>query len=121
MPEVAPKSGTAALDYHIGLSAGYSITARLETTYTGQRYSLAFPNPYEATGTYIPMAAYALTNVRVGIKSGDTWSATVFVNNVFNKHAQLESMVTENEPQPDFTRIETNQPLTAGVDLTYKY
>ena len=121
MPEVAPESGTAALDYHIGLSAGYSFTARLETTYTGQRYSLAFPNPYEATGTYIPMAAYELTNVRVGIKSGDTWSATVFVNNVFNKHAQLESMFTENEPQPDFTRIETNQPLTAGVDLTYKY
>jgi two-component system KDP operon response regulator KdpE len=27
-------------------------------------------------------------------------------------------MFTENEPQPDFTRIETNQPLTAGVDLT---
>jgi hypothetical protein len=45
----------------------------------------------------------------------------LFVNNVTNKHAQLESMFTENEPQPDFTRIETNQPLTAGVDLTYRY
>jgi hypothetical protein len=30
-------------------------------------------------------------------------------------------MFTENEPQPDFTRIETNRPLTAGVDLTYRY
>jgi hypothetical protein len=30
-------------------------------------------------------------------------------------------MFTENEPQPDFTRVETNQPLTAGVDLTYRF
>ena len=45
----------------------------------------------------------------------------MFVNNVTNKHAELESMFTENEPQPDFTRIVTNQPLTAGVDLTYRF
>ena len=29
--------------------------------------------------------------------------------------------VSENEPQPSFTRIETNQPLTAGVDLNYRF
>jgi len=67
------------------------------------------------------MAAYDLTNVRAGVEFGRTWSATLFVNNVFNKHAQLESMFTENEPQPDFTRIETNQPLTAGVALTLRF
>lgn len=121
LPEVAPESGTAGLSYTTGLGGGYSFTARLENTFTGARYSLEFPNPYEATGTYVQLASYDLTNIRAGIKSGDTWSATVFVNNVFNKHAQLESMFTENEPQPDFTRIETNQPLTAGIDLTYRY
>jgi hypothetical protein len=30
-------------------------------------------------------------------------------------------MFTENEPQPDFTRSENNQPLSAGVDLNYRY
>jgi hypothetical protein len=30
-------------------------------------------------------------------------------------------MFTENEPQPSFTRIETNQPLTGGVDFTYRF
>jgi len=30
-------------------------------------------------------------------------------------------MFTENEPQPDFTRIETNQPRTGGIDLTYRF
>jgi hypothetical protein len=62
-----------------------------------------------------------LASFRAGVKFRDTWSATLIVNNLTNKHAQLESMFTENEPQSDFTRIETNQPLTGGVDLTYRF
>jgi iron complex outermembrane recepter protein len=121
LPDVAPENGTAALVYFRPLNDYYSFTARVETTYTGRRYSLSFPNPYEASGEYIPMAAYALTNIRAGLQFGDRYTATLFVNNVLNKHAQLESMFTENEPQPDFTRIETNQPLTAGIDLTFRF
>ena len=45
----------------------------------------------------------------------------MFVNNLTNKHAQLESMFTGKEPQPDFTPIVTNQPLTGGVELTYRF
>jgi iron complex outermembrane receptor protein len=121
MPDVAPENGTVALVYFRPLNDYYSFTARVETTYTGRRYSLSFPNPYEASGEYIPMAAYALTNMRAGLQFGDRYTASLFVNNVLNKHAQLESMFTENEPQPDFTRIETNQPLTAGIDLSFRF
>jgi outer membrane receptor protein involved in Fe transport len=121
LPEVAPVSGTAALTYLVPLNGSYTFSARLENTYTGRRYSLAFQNPYEASGVYIPMAAYALTHIRAGIQLRDTWSATLFVNNLCNKRAQLESMFTENEPQPDFTRIETNQPLTAGIDINLRF
>jgi outer membrane receptor protein involved in Fe transport len=121
MPEVAPESGTVALNYFKPLSGSYAFTARLENSYTGPRYSIFFSNPYEFTGTYRQLPGYDLINVRAAIKFRDTWSATLFVNNLTNKHAQLESMFTENEPQPDFTRIETNQPLTAGADLTYRF
>jgi iron complex outermembrane recepter protein len=121
LPEVAPVSGTAALSYSVPLSGSCAFTARLENSYTGPRYSIFFSNPYEFVGTYRQLPSYDLVNVRAGVKFGDKWSATLFVDNVFNKHAQLESMFTENEPQPDFTRIETNQPLTAGVDLTYRF
>jgi outer membrane receptor protein involved in Fe transport len=121
MPEVAPESGTVALNYSKPLSSSYTFTARLENAYTGPRYSIYFSNPYEFTGTYRQMPAYDLINVRTGVKFGTTWSATLFVNNLTNKHAQLESMFTENEPQPDFTRIITNQPLTAGVDMSYRF
>jgi outer membrane receptor protein involved in Fe transport len=121
LPEVAPVSGTAALNYALPLTSTYTLTARLEDSYTGPRYSIFFSDPYEFSGIYKQLPGYSLVNFRLGIKSGDKWSATGFVNNLTNKHAQLESMFTENEPQPDFTRIITNQPLTAGVDLTYRF
>jgi iron complex outermembrane recepter protein len=121
MPDVAPVSGTAALSYSIRLTSSYTFTARLENSYTGARYSIFFSNPFEFTGTYRQLPAYDLINVRAGIGFRDRWSATVFGNNLSNKHAQLESMFTENEPQPSFTRIETNQPLTAGIDLNYRF
>jgi outer membrane receptor protein involved in Fe transport len=121
MPEVAPESGTAAVNYSHALGGSYTFTARLENTYTGPRYSIFFSDPYEFTGTYKQLPGYDLINIRTGVSFLNKWSATLFVNNVTNKHAQLESMFTENEPQPDFTRIETNQPLTAGVDLTYRF
>ena len=121
LPEVAPVSGTAALSYSKPLGGSYTFTARLENSYTGARYSISFPNPYEFTGTYTQLASYDLINLRAGVRFRDTWGATLFVNNATNRHVQLESMFTENEPQPDFTRIVTNQPLTAGVDLNYRY
>ena len=121
LPEVAPVSGSAALSYSIPLGRSYTFTARLDNSYTGPRYSIFFSDPYEFTGTYKQLPGYDLVNIRAGIGFRDRWSATLFVNNVTNKHAELESMFTENEPQPDFTRIETNQPLTAGVDLTYRF
>jgi iron complex outermembrane recepter protein len=40
---------------------------------------------------------------------------------VTNKHAELENLYLENEPSAAYNRIITNQPLTAGVDLTYRY
>jgi hypothetical protein len=43
------------------------------------------------------------------------------VNNVFNKHAQLESLYQETLPSAAFNRIVTNQPMTAGIDLTYRF
>jgi outer membrane receptor protein involved in Fe transport len=121
LPEVAPVSGTAALNYAVPISANFTLTARLEDAYTGPHYSIFFSDPYEFSGIYKQLPGYSLVNFRAGLKFKDKWTASGFVNNLTNKHAQLESMFTENEPQPDFTRLITNQPLTAGVDLTYQF
>jgi iron complex outermembrane receptor protein len=122
LPEVAPENGSLALTYSRELTSTYTLTARLDNSYTGVRYSIAFPYQNETTtdsGQYLPLPAYDLTNVRVGVMSTAGWSAALFVDNVFNQHAQLESMFTENLPTTPFNRIETNQPLTGGIDISY--
>jgi pimeloyl-ACP methyl ester carboxylesterase len=45
------------------------------------------------------LPAYDLINVRAGVKFDDKWSATLFVYNLTDKRAHLESMFTENELQ----------------------
>jgi hypothetical protein len=59
--------------------------------------------------------------VRAGISSASGWTASLFVNNLLNKQAQLEYQFAESLPAADFNRIIGNQPLTAGVDLTYHF
>jgi outer membrane receptor protein involved in Fe transport len=120
LSDVAPVTGNVVLSYSKALTARYELKASVENGYTGQRYSLAFPYGYSLNGKYIELPDYDLTNIRVGIQSADGWGASLFVNNLLNKHAQLESLFQETLPSASFTRIVTNQPLTAGIDLTYR-
>jgi outer membrane receptor protein involved in Fe transport len=121
LPEVAKESGTAVLNYSKQINNDLTFTAKAENTYTGKRYSLAFPEPYTPYGAYVPLAGYDLTNLRAGIKYRDSWTVSVFVDNVFNKHAQLENLYPQNLGSAAFNRVITNQPLTAGVDLSAKF
>jgi len=121
LSDVAPVNANVGLSYSKELNASYTLTARLEDAYVGQRYSLAFPFGFSLNGKYIPLPGYSLANARVGVQSTDGWGAALFVNNMFNKHAQLESLFQEALPSAAFNRIVTNQPLTAGIDLTYRY
>jgi outer membrane receptor protein involved in Fe transport len=121
LPEVAPVTADVILSYLKPLTDKYSFTGRVETSYTGSRYSLEFPLGFSTNGEYQQLPGYSLTNFRAGIQSGDGWSATLFVNNAFNKHAQLENLFQLLEATTSFNRVVTNQPLTAGVDLTYRF
>ncbi len=94
-------------------------TAHVENAYVGQRYSLAFPYGFTQNGAYLPLPSYDLTNIRAGIASDDGWTATLYANNVFNKHAQLENLLQETLPSAAFNRVVTNQPLTVGVNFTF--
>jgi len=124
LPEVARVVGSAVLSYTHRLSDSYNFVASVENSYTGPRYSVAFPvesGSFQGNGAWIRMKGYDLTNIRFGIRSVKGWSASLFVNNIFNKRAQLESMFQENLPTPAFNRIVTNQPLTGGIDLTANF
>ena len=120
LSDVAPETGNINLTYARHLADGYTFTARIDDAFVGPRYSIAFPYGYSLNGKYIQLPSYGLTNLRAGIESGARWGASLFVNNLFNKQAQLESLWQETLPSASFNRIITNQPLTIGIDLTYR-
>ena len=120
LSDVAPVTGNFNLTYSRRLTDRYIFNSRVETSYTGGRFSLAFPYGYSLNGKYIRLPSYSLTNLRAGITSKDGWTAALFVNNLFNNRAQLESLFQETLPSAAFNRIVTNQPLTVGVDFSFK-
>jgi iron complex outermembrane receptor protein len=74
------------------------------------------------SGEYSQLPGYELTNFRMGIASQQNeWSVSLFVNNAFNKQASLEFLYSETQPSAAFNRVVSNQPLTGGVDITYRF
>jgi iron complex outermembrane recepter protein len=121
LPDVAPVNGTVNLTYTKGVSDHYTFTSQAEYAYVDHRYSLDFLYGHSANGEYSLLPSYGLANFRAGIESDGGWGAALFVNNAFNKRAQLENLFQETLPSAAFNRVVTNQPLTAGIDLTYRY
>ncbi len=121
LPEVTPFNGTVILGYSKELSDQYTFKAKVENAYTGSHYSLEFPNGFETNGEYGKLPGYDMINIRAGVESRTGWTATLFVNNLTNMHAQMENLFQELEATSTFNRVVTNQPLTAGVDLSFRY
>lgn len=120
LSDVSPVTANVNLEFSRELGTKYTMTARLDAAYVAARYSIAFPYGASLNGEYIQLPSYALTNIRAGIQSSSGWGAALFANNLFNKQAQLESLWQETLPSASFNRIITNQPLTVGIDLTYR-
>ncbi len=120
LSDVAPLTGDINLSYGKAINDTYEFKARIESNYVGRRYSLTFPPGY-GTGAVTPLPSYGFTNIRAGVQSSAGWEASLFANNLFDKHAWLEDLVQESLGNPSFNRVITNQPLTIGVDLTYKF
>jgi outer membrane receptor protein involved in Fe transport len=104
------------------LSAGLELTSSLSYNYIGERTNA----PYGETITLnnmnqllVHLPSYGLANLRVGVKSDD-WTASLFVNNLFNKVALLDTQPQINLQSAAFTRYIVNQPLTYGLDVSYK-
>ena len=120
MPDVPLFNGSLSLSYRKELAGGKVLTAELDNGYVGARYSLDFLQPYQSTGEYVKLASYDLTNLRLGMEFRSGWNASLFVTNLFDKHASLENLFQETEPSAAFSRVLTNQPLTVGLNLRYE-
>jgi iron complex outermembrane receptor protein len=62
------------------------------------------------------LAPYALADFRVGVQA-DTWNATVFVKNAFDKRAEVDKLFQEDSPLSVFT----TRPRTVGLNLNYRF
>jgi outer membrane receptor protein involved in Fe transport len=105
-------TGSASLAYRHELNDKFALTARVDTTYVGSRT--------DETYTINTLPSYDLTNLRAGVESGN-WSAVAFVNNVANKRALLNDVTQAAENLSTFNRVAISQPLTAGIDLNYRF
>jgi outer membrane receptor protein involved in Fe transport len=80
--------------------------------YTGDSASsLAGIASTEVVNEVRVQSAYSLANLRFGLEN-DSWSATVFVNNIFNEYA--EQYFSDRWIQ---TRLSVNQPRTYGISF----
>jgi outer membrane receptor protein involved in Fe transport len=106
-------NGSLALNYTQKI-LDYQFTARLSDVYVGQSYDQAYHYG-------IPLPAYNLANARVGLGT-DRWTATLFVDNLTNKIAELTANNTQFQFNiPQLTRIATNQPRTYGTEINFKF
>src|SRR4029077_11338390 len=110
--DVPDWTAAASLAYHVPLQQGLGLVARVDYAYVGSRIDVtAQPN-------YVP--SYSLTNVRAGVE-GSNWSALLFVDNVTNKVAQYSNSPAINVNVATFNRTSVSQPITFGIDLSYRF
>jgi hypothetical protein len=103
---------SASLAYRYPLQNGLALTARVENNYVGSRIDAT------RQANYVP--PYDLTNIRAGIE-GDRWGVSLFANNVTNRFALLTNTQSITVDSSTFNRSAYQQPLTYGIDLSYRF
>ena len=111
LQEVPEVTAAASLNYRHGITDGLAFIGRVENNYVGSRIDTT------AQANFLP--AYDLTNIRAGVE-GSNWTAVLFANNVTNRLALLTNSPAINVNVSTFNRTAVEQPLTFGIDLTYR-
>jgi iron complex outermembrane receptor protein len=106
-------TGSLALTYSRPVFANHNLMVRASDNYTGSLIDASYFRE--------ELPGYSLVDFRTGLV-GEPWSVYLFVNNVTNKIAELTIDNTSLAwVTPSITRVTTNQPRTAGVELAYKF
>ncbi len=126
IPDTPKVSASAVLQWKHRLVDRLSLFGSLEEDYTGNKTDL----PFGITATLqtsdqllVHLPAYAIGNFRFGVKGerdeGDRWTAALFVNNFTNNQVLLDPQPQIGLQTGAFARYVLNQPLTAGIDVSY--
>jgi len=128
IPDTPRVSGSAILQWEHALANGLVLSSSLEDTLSGPKTDL----PYGVTATLlninqllVHLPGYSIANFRFGIagehKGNGRWTAALFVNNLANKHVLLDPQPQIGLQTGAFERFVMNQPLTAGVDVSFTF
>jgi outer membrane receptor protein involved in Fe transport len=109
--DVPQLTASGSLAYRHGITDSLALIGRVDNNYVGSRIDTT------AQANYLP--AYDLTNIRAGVESSN-WTAVLFVNNVTNRVALLTNSPAINVNVPTFNRTAMEQPLTFGIDVSYR-
>ncbi len=104
---------STSLTYRRPVTDAYEFIGRISNSYVGPSTDISY--------TYKQLEPYDIVGVRAGLV-GPHWSGFLFVDNLTNKHAELSINTTSfSWVTPSVTRVATNLPLTAGVEIAYKF
>src|SRR6202522_2454069 len=112
---VPKDAGSFAVMYSTPIMQNYQLNGRLSATYTGSSFD-------EAYDYGIPLPSYTIVAARLGLASGDKWSASLFVDNLTNKVALMTANNTSFQYNiQSLVRYTTNQPRTFGTQINYHF
>jgi hypothetical protein len=94
--------------YQRPVAKGWDGVVSTDVTYRSSEDSYFSSNSFN-----IPLDAYALVGLRMGVIQGP-WSVTAFARNLTNKRAQISAINSSQDPDA----LLTVQPRTIGVTLT---
>lgn len=105
-------TSSVSLAYRHSLANNLNFIARIENNYVDGHW--------DTSGIYHQLPSYDLTNLRLGVEGG-RWTAVLFAKNLFNQTAPLDfAYQGVNLTIPTFSRETISQPLTVGIDFTWR-
>ncbi len=111
---VPKDTASASLVYSTTVMGDYKLTARVTDAFVGSSYDVAYYFAYK-------LPSYNIANARAGVTHGN-WSADLFVDNLTNKVALMTANNTSFQFNiPQVVRYSTNQPLTFGTQVNFKF
>lgn len=114
MYDIPLMTASGALTYFFQVNADWKGSVRGSYDWTD---GMAEPTGRIPSG-YLPPHGFAGLRAALG---NDRWTVTAFVNNLTNKHAEIEVASTLSAFYSAYQRITTNQPLTAGIDVNVRF
>lgn len=112
LPNVPKLQGNASVSYRFPLSPTYEGILRADANYRGRtKTQFNAASPFN-----VPLDEYVAVNLRASATSA-AWSASMFVNNLFNARAQIDAISSSQDP----LALLTIRPRSYGVSVTRKF